>query len=121
MHKERREHSSVRNKITKCERLMEKLGKKQASIVTQKDAARLSTDDCYEVVSVETDNLSGKYYEDKYLPYRDTEFEKIDFLHSGAETIIGDIQRIIDILSEDISYLYENELYYYVDVPDEWD
>ena len=79
------------------------------------------TDDCYEVVSVETDNLSGKYYEDKYLPYRDTEFEKIDFLHSGAETIIGDIQRIIDILSEHISYLYENELYYYVDVPDEWD
>lgn len=121
MHRERREHESVRKKIDKCEGLMEVLGTKQASIVTLKDAADLCSDDCYKIVSVETDNLSGIYYEDKYLPYRDTEFEKIESLYNGAETIIADIKKIIDMLSEHVSYLYNNKLYYYVDVPDEWD
>ena len=109
----KKEHASVREKITKCQNLMEKLGKKQASIVNLKDAADLSSDDCYEIVSVETENLSGIYYEDRYLPYRDTEFEKIESLHSGAETIVKKIGEIIDKLSEHIDYLIENELYYY--------
>ncbi len=105
---EKREDPEVRRKINLCEDLKGKLEGYRDAMVEHRNTASASSETCQNIVNVETENLSGIYYEDKYLPYRDTEFEKISTLHSGANTMISSIEAIIQKIQEALDDLYEH-------------
>lgn len=116
-----KERPEVRAKITKCQRLMEKLGRYEARAAEHKSAASESSETCYNIVIEECENLSGIYHEEKHIPYRDSLFESIKAKDSGTASMIGTIRENINKLSEKISELYD-DLYYeevhYNEVPD---
>lgn len=103
--KELQEDPEVKGKINLCNDLKKKLEGYRDDISKHNDSANEAIEACKTVVNTETENLSGIYYEEKYLPYRDTTFEKITSLSSGVVTMLGRIGSIIYALEMEIEEL----------------
>ena len=84
--------------ITKCQNLMLAIGRLQERAHAQMQEASEAISTCKDATNIQTEDLSGVYYEDHYLPYRETYF-------SEAENLIEECQGCLDEASERIDTL----------------
>jgi hypothetical protein len=112
---ETRERPEIRAAITRCQNLMLTLGRLEARGVEHKNSADNAVDACKTIAMEECDNFSGVYYEDHYIPYRETFFGDIKTVSDGCATMLTQIRDRINTLSSKISSL-QGELYEDVEV-----
>ncbi len=117
---EQQEDPVVRAKLDACNELKAKLEQIKESATTEYDTASTAIADCKEATEPLTEELSGVYYESRYLPYREKYFELGDSLLEECEGCLGELQDRIDKLAELIAEL-ETKLMIWVTVTDmEW-
>lgn len=104
---EMRERPEIRAKIDKCQSLIDTLTECKSTAEEYKTAADTAVEECKTVVNQESDNLSGVYYEEKYIPYRDGFFTDIEALDDGCDSMFGEIDDRIQKLQEMIEKLNE--------------
>ena len=97
--------------ITKCQNLMMILGRLEAKAIEHQNSCEEGTSACFEIVTEATENLSGNYHDDKYIPYRNDTFKIVDDINEGDNSMIAAIRERIDKLSEIIEKKREH-LYY---------
>lgn len=99
--------------INKCEALINKLARIAESASKHKDAAVTAVNTCKAAACVETDELSGIYYESYYIPYRDKFFALAEKMNQESSSSLSEISDRISTLNELIAekrpYLYYTE------------
>ncbi len=113
--KEKIEKPAVRAKINKCQALIDTLTECKDSASNYKTAADTAVTACKGIVDAESENLSGVYYEEKYIPYKDGFFTDIEALDDGCDSMFGEIADRITTLESMIATLTE-DLYEEVEV-----
>lgn len=84
--------------ITKCQNLLLTLGRLESRAMSHHVRAEEGVRECAEQVLVETDNLSGVYFENYYLPYRDKLFKETDALNLGDTEMLNSLRQQIEKL-----------------------
>ncbi len=85
--------------INKCEALINKLARAAESASKHKEAAVTAVNACKTSTVVETDELSGIYYEDYYIPYRDKFFALADKMDKACTASLSEISDRISTLN----------------------
>ena len=110
----------VQGFITKCQNLLLTLGRYESRAIEYRNTAQKGVADCEEVVTVDTEDLSGIYYEDKYIPYQSDLFTKTDDVTEGLDSMLTTLRERIEqleaLIQEKQKSLYiESEEYVWVD------
>lgn len=96
--------------ITKCQNLMLTIGRLAERAQLQKQQSQEAISTCKDASNIESEYLSGIYYEDKYLPYRETFFTDAESLIAECDECLAEAQDRIDTLNSLIEakkpYLY---------------
>ena len=96
--------------ITACQNLMYTLGRIAQRAKGHQDFASNAIETCRTAVVVETENLSGEYYDIYYIPCRNSFFELADSINEQCDACLAEIQDRIDTLNDLIEakkpYLY---------------
>lgn len=100
----------VQDFITKCQNLMYTLGRHQERAYYQLNAAKTALENCKTNSNIETEDISGVYFEDHYLPYKEGFFELGDTLNGECDECMTAVTDRISKLNEYIAaarpYLY---------------
>lgn len=115
-----REKPEVRAKIDKCNDLIDTLTSCKEEAEKNKTAADEAVEDCKKVINTECENLSGVYYEEKYIPYKDGFFSDIEGIDGGCDSMFTEIddrvKKLRNMVSELEKDLWEEyEVSYWVD------
>ena len=102
---EQQEDPAVRAKLDACNALKAKLEEIKGLATTEYDSASIAISDCKEATEPTTEELSGVYYEDKYLPYREGFFELGDSMLEECDGCLTELQDRIDKLTAMIAEL----------------
>ena len=104
--------------INKCEALINKLARIAESASKHRTAAVTAINTCKTATVVETDDLSGIYYEDYYIPYRDKFFALAEKMDKDCSTSISEISDRISTLNSLIEA--KKPFLYYTTTETEW-
>lgn len=104
--------------INKCEALINKLARAAESASKHKEAAVTAVNACKTATVVETDELSGIYYEKYYIPYRDKFFALADKMEEACTASLSEISDRIATLNRLIEA--KKPFLYYTTTETEW-
>lgn len=109
-YEEREIDPAVQAFITKCQNLMLVIGRLAERAQEQKLKAQEAISDCKNSTNIQTEDLSGIYYDEHYVPYRETFITDAEALIEECEGCLAEAQERIDTLNSLIAakmpYLY---------------
>ena len=109
-YEEREIDPEVQAFITKCQNLMLAIGRFAERAQKQKVMAQEAISDSKDSTNIQTEDLSGIYYEEHYLPYKDTFFSEAEDLIAECDGCLSEAQERISTLSSLVAakmpYLY---------------
>ena len=84
--------------INACEGLKKTLEEILSDANGERDPAKEAVDNCKSFTCVETEHLSGIYYEDRYIPYRDGTYRLTDAIDEACGASLAEIEDRISVL-----------------------
>lgn len=91
--------SGVQAYITKCQNLMLAIGRLAERANTEKQAAQEAISTCKDASNIQSEDLSGIYYEDYYIPFREKFFTEAENLIDECDGCLAEAQERISTLS----------------------